>query len=170
MRHILLASASPKRFECDDKELSFDTWTLYFLTAKFHYPAIAAITSVGRATLSYEGKSFPFGPAESLQSRSGMPHFAFGPDDGDTVLFTYEQSRLVWPVFEANWLGPSALWRRYVYCRLRWTKRSGARLEILWRANQDYFAGGRGWYPKPYNVMTNNLRSVQIDERRPARK
>ena len=33
-------------------------------------------------------------------------------------------------------------WRRYAYCRLRWTKRSDAKLEMLWHLAQDYYRKG----------------------------
>jgi hypothetical protein len=42
--------------------------------------------------------------------------------------------------------GSAPLWKRHVYCRLVWTKRSRARLEMLWRFEQGYFSDG-GWRP-----------------------
>jgi hypothetical protein len=51
---------------------------------------------------------------------------------------------LSWPVFEINFMtGSSPYLKRHVYGRLKWTKRSGANLELLWRIEQRYYGAGR---------------------------
>src|SRR5262249_30157788 len=49
--------------------------------------------------------------------------------------------------------GVSPSWRRNAYCRLPWTKRSGAKLEMLWRLTQGYYRDG-GWSPQEIDFIT----------------
>ena len=61
--------------------------------------------------------------------------------------------------FEFNFMSRSPWWKRYIYYRLLWKKRSGARLAILWRYGQDYYAAG-GWTSPEmmWNSQTGLLR------------
>ena len=48
-------------------------------------------------------------------------------------------------MFELNFMtGRSPSWRRSCYYRLAWTKRSGQRLDLVWRYEQGFYAGS-GW-------------------------
>jgi hypothetical protein len=40
--------------------------------------------------------------------------------------------------------GRSPSWKRHIYYELRWTKSSGAQLQMLWRYEQ-FFYPGNGW-------------------------
>jgi len=111
-----------------------------------------------RVSLEYGGKTFPCGPAGA--------DFTFTPDPGDAVTFASERSHLSWHTpFEMNFMtGYAPSWRRHLYRRLTWTKRSQASLEILWRIGQGYFAAD-GWRPaEPIAYVTAGLVSVTIHE------
>ncbi|MGC4048377.1 MAG: hypothetical protein QM757_01500 [Paludibaculum sp.] len=104
-----------------------------------------ALSGHGRVLCTYGSQEFPCGPGRQA-SMDGLPDLEFQPDPGDSVTFATEQSRLSWPTpLEMNFMtGSSPSWRRRLYHRLTWTKRSGARLEILWRYLQGYFPND-GW-------------------------
>jgi len=59
--------------------------------------------------------------------------------------------------------GVSPSWRRNAYCRLPWTKRSGAKLEMLWRLTQGYYRDG-GWSPQEIDFITVGLVRTRITE------
>ncbi len=105
----------------------------------------------GRVELRCSGQSFPLGPGD----------VDFVPDPGDQVELTVERSALSWPTpFEFNFMtGVSPSWRRSVYYRLKWAKRNGATLEMLWRTEQAYRAGV--WSPLEH-VITIGLIRVRI--------
>ncbi|HEX3653547.1 MAG TPA: hypothetical protein VHU18_12065 [Rhizomicrobium sp.] len=95
--------------------------------------------------LTSGGQSFVLGPRTNAVDPSGRPDIALIPDRGDEVSLTATRSFLGWPTpFEFNFLIRTPSWKRYVYYRLEWRKRSGAVLNIHWRYEQDYFSGG-GW-------------------------
>jgi len=53
----------------------------------------------------------------------------------------------------------SPWWKRYVYYRLVWSKRSGAKLEMLWRYEQDFYIPGAWTDPvMMWNGQTGLLR------------
>ena len=60
------------------------------------------------------------------------------PDQGDEVHFTQRRSAISWPTpFEFNFMtGQSPSSKRHVYYRLVWKKRTGGRLEAVWRYEQ----------------------------------
>ncbi len=107
-----------------------------------------AYSGSGRVTFRYDGHEFPCGAGQKQGGPESLPDITFRPDAGDQVTFSTEQSRLTWPTpLEMNFMtGSAASWRRHLYYRLAWLKRSGARLEILWRYEQGYFAPD-GWRP-----------------------
>jgi len=112
--------------------------------------------SAKRAVLVVSDTVFPLGPF------TGTLYLT--PEPGDVVSFTVSQSLLSWPTwFEFKILGGrSPWWKRYAYYRLAWTKPSGAKLEMVWRYEQQYYSG-RGW-TKPemmWNSQTGLL-SVNI--------
>jgi hypothetical protein len=91
--------------------------------------------------LANGGKVFAFGPA-----RSEAENLAVVPSAGDDAFIQIRRSVLSWPTpFELNFMtGRSPSWKRHLYYRLFWKKRSGAKLEMLWRYEQ-YFYPGNGW-------------------------
>jgi len=105
----------------------------------------ARVDSSGRVVLSKGQNSFVMGSL-TLASPSGRPDFNFRPEAGDEVSFTESKSLLPWPTpFQINWLGGSSpWWKQYVYYRLVWKKPAGARLEMRWRFERDYYSG-KGW-------------------------
>jgi hypothetical protein len=101
-------------------------------------------------------RSFTFGPVQKWWTGS-KPQYQFTPAPGDIVSFTRDQSRLPWLTpFTFNTLGvsvPKA--KRFAYDRLRWTKPSGAILEVTWR--------GEYWfYPRSGWADTYNNRLVRV--------
>jgi hypothetical protein len=96
----------------------------------------------GRLVLTKAGQSFVLGSRAGLlpdEGDGGVP--AFAAESGDETSFTVERSWLGWPTpFELNVMtGRSASWRRAVYYRLGWTKRSGAHLDMVWRYEQWFY-------------------------------
>lgn len=162
---VLVEAPALDRFRYDNSVLELGDRTLYTLTSHFGRAAEVAIGAGGRAILTSGGRSFAFGPARALPSPSGFGIVDFAPDAGDAVRLTVERSLLNWPIpFEMNFMtGRSPSWRRHVYCRLRWTKRSGARLQMLWRDEQNYYAE-TGWVPTRITVITSGLLRVDIAE------
>jgi hypothetical protein len=99
-----------------------------------------------RVVLSTGGKSFVLGPRADSGDSSKWTDIDIAPDPGDQFSFTSSRSILPWPTpFEYRILGgASPWWKRYVYFRLRWAKPSGAKLEMLWRYEQQLFSA-KGW-------------------------
>ena len=70
-----------------------------------------------------------------------------GPDDGEEVRFTLDRSAISWPTpLEMNFMtGHAPSWKRNLYYRLLWTKRSGGQLRAVWRYEQWYYPSLGGW-------------------------
>lgn len=100
----------------------------------------------GRVVLCEGGRSFVLGPLTSAADPSGRPEFSFAAELGDQVSLTRSRTLFAWPPpFKWNILGPQRpRWIRPVDYRLVWKKPSGARLEIIWRYEQEYYSG-KGW-------------------------
>ena len=98
-------------------------------------------TKDGQLALSYAGRIFAFGPVpvEIQQLRATR-------SSDDTATLSIEHSALAWPnFFEVNFMtGNSPKWKRYIYRKLTWTKANGAKLEMLWRYEQFFYAND-GW-------------------------
>lgn len=96
-----------------------------------------------RLVLRADALSFTFGPVTTRWNDPTKPEYQFVPEVGDTVSFTREISRVPWPTpFEYSILGGSSpKWKKFAYDRLRWSKASGAALEVVWRS--EYW-----WYRK----------------------
>ena len=105
----------------------------------------AVLDSSGRVLFTSGHNTFVMGVL-TMPSPSGRPDFHFRPEASDEVSFTESKSLLPWPTpFQINWLGGSSpLFKQYVYYRLVWRKPSGARLEMRWRFERDYYSG-KGW-------------------------
>jgi hypothetical protein len=101
--------------------------------------------SLNRVVLSTGGRSFRLGPRTNPVDPSGRPEIDFVPDPGDELSFTSRRSVFGWPTpFEFNFMMRSPWWKRYVYYRLVWKKRKQAKLEMLWRYEQEYYST-TGW-------------------------
>ena len=117
-----------------------------------------------RVVLSMGRDAFVLGPRTNAANPNGPLIVDFAADSGDQVRLSAHNSLLSWPnPFEVNWLGGSVpRWKKYVYYRLLWTKPSGARLQMRWRYERDYYQR-TGW-TEPlmmYNWQTG-LMSVEI--------
>jgi hypothetical protein len=97
-------------------------------------------TKDGQIALSHGGKVFPFGPPQSGETLSAEP------PPSDETSFSLRHSALSWPnFFETNFMtGNSPKWKRQSYYRLEWKKQNGAKLEMVWRFEQYYYAND-GW-------------------------
>lgn len=110
--------------------------------------------------LRSRGRDFTLGPRTNPPDPSGKPDIYFIPERDDALRFTVTRSTLSWPTpFEFSILARTPWWKRYVYYQLIWKKRSGTQLVMLWRYEQDYFAG-RGWTEPAmlWNFQTGLLR------------
>jgi len=120
-----------------------------------------------RLVLTSGGKSFPFGPRRSPPDPAGRPEIDFAPDAGDELTFAFERSWMSWPTpFQFNFAGGrSPSWKRHLYYRFFSKKQSGATLEMLWRYEQQYYAG-LGWTSPAmnYNFSTGLLRVSIVPE------
>ena len=116
--------------------------------------------SSNRVVLSSGGRSFVLGPRTNPIDPSGRPEIDLVPDAGDEASFTGDRSLVGWPTpFEFNFMIRSPWWKRYVYYRLIWSKRSGAKLEMRWRYEQDFYIAGAWTEPlMMWNGQTGLLR------------
>ena len=99
-----------------------------------------------RVTLSFGSDAFVLGPRTNRDDSSGRPEIDFAADPADRLSFSARESLLGWPTpFDFRFpFGPSSWWKKYVYYRLAWEKPSGARLEMRWRYERQYYLA-RGW-------------------------
>jgi hypothetical protein len=97
--------------------------------------------SKNRLVLTTGGESFVLGPRTNPVDPSGRPEIYLLPEDGDEVTFRGARSLIGWPTpFEIQFMTRAPWWKRYVCYRLTGKKRSGARMDMSWRYEQDYFA------------------------------
>lgn len=96
--------------------------------------------------LTTGGRSFTLGPRRNPVDPGGRTEIELVPDQGDQLYFHADRSAIGWPTpFEFSFMTPrSPWWKRYVYYRLVWQKKSGAKLEMLWRYEQHY-RSTTGW-------------------------
>jgi hypothetical protein len=80
--------------------------------------------------------SLPVSPFEH-----DLPEWISPTPPGDELSFTLERSLLPWPTpFAFNFMtGQAPSRKRHRYYRLVWTKRSGARLEMIWRYEEWFY-------------------------------
>jgi len=154
------------------QHLVYDTGTLELggkrldlMTPAAAWAGELTLSSSGRVLLESGGRRFSFGPGHRVPSIGGLPKFEFAGDPGDEASLTVEQSRLAWPTpFETNFMtGYVASRRRNVYFRLRWTKLSGAKLNMLWKTEQGYYRRD-GWMPPRIEGVAMGLTRVDIEE------
>jgi hypothetical protein len=132
----------------------------------YAWAADVTLDSSGRAVLESGGRRFAFGPGHSLSSNPGVRNFEFEKDPGDEASLIVERSRLSWPTpFEMNFMtGYAPSRKRNVYFRLRWTKRSGAKLTIDWKTEQNYYRRD-GWMPPVIEAVAGGLTRIDIHVR-----
>jgi hypothetical protein len=116
--------------------------------------------SSNRVVLCSGGRSFVLGPRTNPIDPSGRPEIDLVPKAGDKVSFTGDRSLVGWPTpFEFNFMTRSPWWKRFVYYRLVWRRGSRAKLEMLWRYEQDYYIPGAWTEPvMMWNGQTGLLR------------
>lgn len=127
-------------------ELSADQFVIgakkWLLTDAVHVQRNAR----GDVALTSDGRTFVFGPMTSGRTESPGAYYRFGPEVGDSVTFVARRSWLAWPTpFRFSIMNaPMTTWRRHAYRRLRWSKPTGAAIELVWRDEQGFFARA-GW-------------------------
>ena len=121
--------------------------------------------SSNRVILSQGRESFTLGLRTNPVDPSGRPEVDFVADPGDELSFNSWQSALGWPTpFEIRNVGGRApWWKRYVYYRFVWKKRSGSKLEMLWRYEQQYYSAS-GW-SKPAMMWNSQTGLLSVDIR-----
>src|SRR5262249_49161805 len=90
-------------------------------------------TKDNQLALASSGRVFPFGPLRS-SSENGSEDLATALPPGDQAFLATRHSGLSWPTpFDMNLMtGQSPSWKRHIYQEIRWTKSSGAKLQMLW--------------------------------------
>jgi hypothetical protein len=143
--------ADPLLIDADNFVLGQEKWPLP-RSGLFELKVIT--DSRGRLVLLSDGRAFTFGPVHKTWSD---PQYLFVPESGDVVSFTRDESRLSWQTPFAFSIAGGYLpkFHRYVYFRLRWSKGSGAALEITWRDRQSFYPGKVGWADAYTRVLTD---------------
>jgi len=122
--------------------------------------------SSNRVILTAGKRAFTLGPRTNPADQSGRPEIAFVSEPADELSFVVSGSLLSWRApFEFQIFGgPSPWWKRYAYYRLVWKKPSGAKLEMFWRYEQQYYSAS-GWTTPAmmWNSQTGLL-SVDISQ------
>jgi hypothetical protein len=163
---LLVVERPPvERLVSDGNALELAGKHVDLMSPAFDGLAVITLRPDGRAFLESAGKQFPLGLGRPVSAVGGAPQFEFTKDPGDDVQFAVEQSRLAWPTpFEMNFMtGYAPSRKRNRYLRLRWTKRSGARLHMLWKTGQSYYARD-GWLPAATDSVIDGLVRVDIKE------
>jgi hypothetical protein len=110
------------------------------------FPLRIAPDTTNHLVLTISEKSFPLGELVSALSPDSETSFTVRPEKEDEAFLSVRRSLLSWPTpFDFNFMtGHAPSWKRHLYYQLSWTKRSGAKLEMLWRYEQ-YFYPSDGW-------------------------
>jgi hypothetical protein len=88
------------------------------------------------AFIDVDGEAFELGTITRRGDSAGEQRQII-PASRDSVSYAVERSVLAWPVFELNFMtGHAPSFKRHLYHRLIWRKRSGRQLEMLWRFEQ----------------------------------
>lgn len=108
------------------------------------FPLSVVPDAGNKLVLFVSGKSFPLGELAPAQESAAT--FTVRPENEDKASLTTRRSFLSWPTpFDFNFMtGHSPSWKRHRYYQLVWQKPSGAKLEMLWRYEQYYYASD-GW-------------------------
>jgi hypothetical protein len=106
------------------------------------YQQVAAnsVDASGRLVIAGGARSFTLGSLAGSLTGADGPIPAFAADPGDATSLVLERSWLSWPTpMDLNFVtGRGSSWRRHLYYRLTWKKKSGAELAMLWRFEQGY--------------------------------
>ncbi|MEY2520878.1 MAG: hypothetical protein QOF24_2637 [Verrucomicrobiota bacterium] len=110
------------------------------------FPLRIAPDANNKLALTTSGRSFLLGELFSAPPQDSGAAFTVQPEKDDKVLLIVRRSLLSWPTpFDFNFMtGHAPSWKRHYYHELVWKKRSGAKLEMLWRYEQ-YFYPTDGW-------------------------
>ncbi len=117
-----------------------------------------------RIVFSSGGKVFT---PDSTPARDALDSIEYElvPAKGDGVSFVIDRSAISWPTpLQFNFMtGHSSSWRRHLYYRFVWRKRSGGRLEMVWRYAQWYYPAF-GWtgLGGMTSLASNGLLRVEI--------
>src|SRR6266436_1431716 len=124
-------------------------------------------TKDNQFALASGGKVFALGPLTHT-GENGGDYLAVVPQAADEAFLVTRRSALSWPTpFDFNFMtGHSPSWKRHMYYELRWKKRSGATLDVLWRFEQPFY--GRQLVPgdswgSGFGVHEGSTGVIQID-------
>jgi hypothetical protein len=108
--------------------------------------AAISVDASDRLVIAAGATSFTLGSRAGALIGGDGPIPAFAADPGDTASLVIERSWLSWPTpMDLNFItGRGSSWRRHLYYRLSWKKKSGAELTMLWRFEQGFDAVN-GW-------------------------
>jgi hypothetical protein len=137
----------------DIGELLIDTDTFILGDRRWPLPGLTlTLDPQSRIVLSADGRTFTLGPVRTRWQDPVNPQYQFVPEPGDEVAFTRDVSRLNWhtPFAFSFGGGTQPKSHRYAYDRLRWKKQSGARLEIVWRDEQNFYQSSN--WQDSYNI------------------
>ena len=133
----------------------------------YYRRATLKVDTNDQLVLTVGAQSLVLGFLAGTLTGGGGPIPAFAAESGDTTSVTLERSWLSWPTLELNFMtGQSPSWRRNLYYRLSWKKRSGARLDMLWRFEQGFDAAN-GWGSPGTRDGTTGLIRVELFGGRP---
>jgi len=159
---VRVASMPVKSLRCDGGGFVIGEFSMTFgATNNLRSNLTLHSDALNRVVLASGDASFILGPRTNPVDPSGRPEIDFVPETGDEVSFTAERSVIGWPTpFEFNFMMRTPWWKRYVYYRLVWSKRSGAKLTMRWLYEQDYYMPG-GWTAPAmmWNGQTGMLRT-----------
>lgn len=159
---LTVPTPSAKKLTSDGDFRIGDLTLTFGAPNNYPYPLTLCTTASGMVVLKSSERSFVLGPRTNPVDPRGRPDIDFVPERGDQVSLTASRSLLGWPTpFEFNFMAPTPSWKRYVYYRLVWKKRSGAELKMLWRYEQDYY-GGRGW-TRPLMMWNFHTGLLRVD-------
>jgi hypothetical protein len=104
------------------------------------------------------------GPNTLTLGRPGAGDGAIAPDAGDDLRFTLDRSVVSWPTpLAMNFMtGHAPSWKRHLYYRLRWTKRSGGQVRAVWRYEQWYDASLGGWSGEGGMMNENSTGLIEL--------
>jgi hypothetical protein len=159
---LSVASVPVKSLHYDGGGFVIDKFSMTFgLTNNLRSDLCLNTDSSNRVVLCSGGRPFVLGPRTNPIDPSGRVEIDLLPDAGDQVSFTGDRSLVGWPTpFEFNIMMRSPWWKRYVYYKLVWTKRSGSKLEMRWRYEQDYYRPG-GW-TEPLMMWNGHTGLLQV--------
>ena len=135
---------SPITFRGSEFLIGGESLTITMLNNE-NAPLTVATDTQHRIVLSMGRDAIVLGPRTNPVNPNGPLIVDFEADPEDQVQLTARESLLPWPnFFELGWGASTPRWKKYFYYRLVWTKPSGARLEMRWRYEREYYER-TGW-------------------------